>query len=448
MKTKCILRDAIESEFKKTNSVKISIVIPVYNVKRFLPECLDSILAQSFTDFEVICVDDGSTDDSPHILDSYAFKDDRIRIIHTTNGGYGRAVNIGLDNARGEYVGIVESDDIILDDFLATLWTAVSVNKTDIVKSECFFWWPSREYRYRLHLSGLDRYFGTAVPKDMLWLRCQFFMNTWTGLYRKAFLDQYGIRHHESPGASYQDNGFWMQSMIFADEVIFLDYAGYLYRQDNEAASIKDERKVYAMSDEYVWLADRLQGKVSREAMDVVNTYRLIRGYWNLYRIADEYKREFCERLISDYSSYGNVFYRDLTWQERYEDVKDDPSGLCAHIITNKNHIRERLDNASSVVIYGAGRRGERLYRIMCNNGWADKLICFVESEEPKKKKIGLTPVRKLDDVGAEMFKSLVVISAAKDSLMGKEMTDKLIQMGIKDYESGDLMIDNFYLVC
>lgn len=91
----------------------ISIIVPVYNVEAYLCRCIDSILAQTFTDFELILVDDGSPDNCSSICDEYAKKDSRIVVVHKENGGLSDARNTGLDIAKGEYIGFVDSDDFI-----------------------------------------------------------------------------------------------------------------------------------------------------------------------------------------------------------------------------------------------------------------------------------------------------------------------------------------------
>ena len=85
----------------------ISVIVPVYNVEQYLPHCIDSILTQTFTDFEVLLIDDGSTDNSGRICDEYAKKDNRIRVFHKENGGVSSARNVGLDNAEGEFLGFL-----------------------------------------------------------------------------------------------------------------------------------------------------------------------------------------------------------------------------------------------------------------------------------------------------------------------------------------------------
>lgn len=95
---------------------KISIIVPVYNVEKYLRKCIDSILNQTFKDFELILIDDGSTDESGKICDEYNLKDNRIKVIHKENGGLSSARNAGLDIAQGEYIGFVDSDDWIESD--------------------------------------------------------------------------------------------------------------------------------------------------------------------------------------------------------------------------------------------------------------------------------------------------------------------------------------------
>jgi glycosyltransferase involved in cell wall biosynthesis len=111
---------------------KLSIIIPVYNVEKYLRECLDSVVAQTFTDWECILVDDGSKDSSPAICDEYAQRDARFRVIHTTNGGQGRARNLGLGAMQGEYVTFVDSDDLLIDRYSHANCIAIMENDRSI----------------------------------------------------------------------------------------------------------------------------------------------------------------------------------------------------------------------------------------------------------------------------------------------------------------------------
>lgn len=427
------------------NIPKLSILIPIYNVEKFLPSCLDSVLSQTMSDLEIICINDGSTDSCGEILSDYASRDDRIKVINKPNTGYGHSMNIGLDNATGEYVGIVESDDRIEPDFFANLYKITSDNNLDILKCECKFVWDSEGYSFRYHAEHLNKYFCELITKDRLWLRCQFLMNIWAGIYRRDFLVANNIRFNETPGASYQDNGFWLQGMIFADRVMFTDEAGYLYRQDNTLASIKDPRKIYTMVDEYEWLADHLKEKISQRQMDVVNAFRLIRGYWSFFRIDDSKKREFCDRLISDYIKYGSVFTTDFAWQELFYQITSDTDGFCKRVIDAKKDIESRIDKVESIIIYGAGKRGQKLFRLMCDRGWRNKLQCFVETEKPDKESIATVQIYKYDSGEVNYSNSLVVISAADDSKMAQSMREKCEEIGITNVIGSNGFFDNYY---
>ncbi len=110
----------------------ISIIIPVYNVEKYLRECLDSVLAQTYKNLEVILIDDGSPDSCGKICDEYAAKDNRIKVIHQTNQGVSAARNVGLDAARGEYIGFVDSDDYIQPDMYEYLYQLISKDNADI----------------------------------------------------------------------------------------------------------------------------------------------------------------------------------------------------------------------------------------------------------------------------------------------------------------------------
>lgn len=107
------------------NNPKVSVIVPVYNVEKLLQRCIDSILAQTFTDFELLLIDDGSKDKSGEICDEYAAKDSRIRVFHKQNGGVSTARNIGIDKAQGEWIYFVDSDDIVLPSALGTFCSLI-----------------------------------------------------------------------------------------------------------------------------------------------------------------------------------------------------------------------------------------------------------------------------------------------------------------------------------
>ena len=114
---------------------RISIIVPVYNVEKYLKKCVDSILGQTFTDFELLLIDDGSTDNSGSICDELAKTDNRIKVIHKENGGLSDARNIGIEVAKGDFIGFIDSDDYIDEDMYAFLYN--NILKYDAELSMC-----------------------------------------------------------------------------------------------------------------------------------------------------------------------------------------------------------------------------------------------------------------------------------------------------------------------
>ena len=128
------IKTGFDFAFEHPAEVDLSIIVPCYNVERYVGDCLDSILSQDATcAFEVVAVNDGSTDGTPQILERYASNDARVRVIHQKNRGFSGARNVGIDNARGRVLMFVDSDDAILPRHIANLWTALEESGADIV---------------------------------------------------------------------------------------------------------------------------------------------------------------------------------------------------------------------------------------------------------------------------------------------------------------------------
>ena len=124
---------------------KVSVLVPICNVEKYLEQCLSSLATQDMHDMEIICLNDGSKDGSSEIAHKYERKDSYFRVIDKSNSGYGKTMNLGLSLAKGEYVGIVESDDFVEPDMFSYLYTVAKENDADVVKSA--FW---------IHVNGSD----------------------------------------------------------------------------------------------------------------------------------------------------------------------------------------------------------------------------------------------------------------------------------------------------
>lgn len=235
----------------RESAPKISVIIPIYNVEKYLRTCLDSLVKQSLESIEFICVNDGSTDDSPTIMREYADRDERFVIITGPNKGYGHAVNEGLHAARGEYVGIVEPDDWVNPHMYEELYSAAALyngEKADVVKSSYWNFYdledgtpPYIEKSNMMEKMPHEKaVFDIHVNDELLYQH----PSIWSAIYLRDFLEAKGIRMMEAPGAGWVDNPFLFETLCQARQIVWIPSAYYFYRQTNPHASsyLKDYR--------------------------------------------------------------------------------------------------------------------------------------------------------------------------------------------------------------
>lgn len=285
---------------------KVSLILPIYNVSQYLRECLDSVVGQTLKEIEIICVNDGSTDDSLDIINEYAAKDERIVVITGPNGGYGKAMNKGLERATGEYIGIVEPDDYVVLEMYEELYETAKKYDLDFVKADFYRFTRDENGKENLKYEYIDktkiRYGELLFPKYQP--SCiRFMLNTWTGIYRREFIEKNHIRHNETPGASFQDNGFYFQTFVFAERAMLVNKPYYRNRRDNPNSSVKSKEKVYCMNVEYDFIRDILmRDQEIWERFQYVYWWRKYHNYWFTYnRIDDSYKEEYMERMRQEY---------------------------------------------------------------------------------------------------------------------------------------------------
>lgn len=148
--------------------MKISTIVPVYNVEKYLTKCIDSIINQTYKDLEIILVDDGSTDNSGQICDQYAKKDNRIKVIHKENGGLSDARNVGIKNSTGEYLSFIDSDDYIDKDMIECLYNAITNTNSDIAVCGKYIEGETGKYYLKNVNSQLKIYDSKEALKSIL----------------------------------------------------------------------------------------------------------------------------------------------------------------------------------------------------------------------------------------------------------------------------------------
>ena len=228
---------------------KISIIIPVYNVEKYLHQCIDSVINQTLKDIEIICVNDGSTDNSLNILNEYAKNDTRIRIINKKNSGYGDSMNKGIDVATGEYIGFVESDDFASLNMFEELYNLAKEFDAEVVRSN----W----YRYKEDSSNKESTnLYIDIPKNCIINPIEYkdlyIVHTLiaSAIYSRKYLNEFNIRFLPTPGASYQDTSFEAKTIMTANRIIVTNESFYNYRIDNPNSSVKQTGKVFCICDE------------------------------------------------------------------------------------------------------------------------------------------------------------------------------------------------------
>ena len=217
--------------------IKFSIIIPVYNVEKFLPECLDSIIAQTFSDFEVICMNDGSTDNSLEILQKYANKDSRFKVISQENQGQGIARNKAIDIAQGRYLLFVDPDDFIEPNTLEKIYEKFQQTDVDIIQfnfstcKENGRHSSIKSFKKRMHkefhysIKDNEIYNWRNIKKKNLE---EMSLCVWDKAYKMNLIKANNIRL--APNKHGEDHIFSISSNLLADKILYINKAFYHYR--------------------------------------------------------------------------------------------------------------------------------------------------------------------------------------------------------------------------
>lgn len=219
---------------------KVSVIIPVYNVEEYLAECIESVLNQTYMDFELILVNDGSKDKSGEICDRYALNDSRINVIHKENGGASSARNIGIETALGDYIYYLDSDDILEKNAIECLVTSAENSKANIVFFEADSFGVSGyvkdgNYHYK---KKYEEGAGKAVLESLV-LNKEFHVSTPLLFTRRSFLAESGVRFKE--GIMYEDMIYTFELFCKAEKICHLDKT--LYRRRYREASVMTNKK-------------------------------------------------------------------------------------------------------------------------------------------------------------------------------------------------------------
>ncbi len=236
----------------------ISVIVPVYKVEDYLLPCIDSILAQTYQNLEIILVDDGSPDNCGKICDEYAKKDKRIVVLHKENGGLSDARNAGLDICKGEYISFVDSDDLIHHQFIEKLYENIITSDADLVYCAVTKF-LNKEDIYsaidtHVHCSNTVVFDKPAIFDELLFEHLSFYEHVvaWNKLYKRKLWDV--LRYPK--GRIHEDEFVIHHIFDLCEKVIFIDSHLYFYRQRQDSIMFAT-RTVKQILDKYAAFEDR-----------------------------------------------------------------------------------------------------------------------------------------------------------------------------------------------
>lgn len=205
--------------------VKVSVVLPVYNVEPYLRDCMDSIVNQTLTDTEIICVNDGSPDNSLDILKEYASRDERITVIDQENGGHAVATNRGIDMATGDYLFLMDSDDVLDLRALELTYEKAIEKEVDFVLFKAINYDDENDRYYETEVYSMDKIAAVVGEKvfdynDIKELMFEAIVTPWSKLFKREFIMENNIRFPE--GLIFEDNVFFYEALLKAKRIYFL----------------------------------------------------------------------------------------------------------------------------------------------------------------------------------------------------------------------------------
>lgn len=349
------------------DNIKISIIIPVYNVEQWLPECLDSCINQTLKEIEIICVNDCSPDNSGKILERYAARDNRVRIItHVVNKGLGAARNTGLAASHGEYIWFVDSDDYIALDACQFLYDTAKKNDVDIL---CFnmsnFIMSTDKEERKLHSIDRFTWINNSVihpDRDALVLQGNMLISACIYIARRRYVSKFSFREN----CFYEDTDYVPILFTCAESVLCIEYIAYY-------------RRLRADSIMHTSLS---QKKIEDKKAVVISLKKFI----EIHKIPKEH---FLYKFFSGFASYvaGLIYKNDILYE------------LGIH-------------ENDKIVIYGAGSWGKNIYELLTS--YNIEIPFFVDSSlEKQQTYVCDLPVKGLNALAN--YNGIVFIAVKKD---------------------------------
>ncbi len=393
---------------------EVSVIVPVHNSEQYLTEALESLLHQSITDLEILCIEDQSTDRTRTILSECEEKDKRIRVIFDVNSSYGHKINIGIKYALGKYICILESDDIFRRDMVSTLYELAECKGADYVDCdyEAFFDYRGKRYFFLVQKYTIPNLYGRlcTISDREIELQSGPTGAIWTGLYRTDFIRENEISMFESPGAAYQDTSFRFLVSLYSEKSYHLPSCLHQYRVDNAMSSIHDMKKVFQIVEEYDYLKRTLQEKNCFDRWaPIYKEWRKESFQWNLSRLSDESRDRFLKYYNKEFPNETEAFFE----------------GRNDFGVAGFQQLIDFSDNRN-VILFGIGRRGHFLADFFARNQMPVLGFC---DNNPHKEDMKGIEVLSPEQTSVKYPGAYYVITT---KMNGEVMQEQLLKIGIR----------------
>lgn len=388
--------------------IDISVIIPVYNVENYIDECVHSVLTQNFANMEVLCVEDGSCDDSLQTLKMLAKTDSRIRIIvHDTNKGLSEARNTGLRQAKGKYVLFVDSDDYIASNALKSLYDKAEEKGADIVYFDYIKFYDSTLKKRNSNIKIWKNYDGLYTGREFLCMTLkdnQYKCEAWRQFLRRDFLVEHQITF--LPGIFHEDNLFSFYTAMEAQRVCNLNKELYYYRQREH--SIMQTKNIKRAQSMFVILGE-------------------IYIYWKTHSFTEEesyYIGKLWESLYQSYIFYQS--YGDMDQEPKCGDQVDQTVYRILNKGTEKKWLNvdelsiDELRQYEHVIVYGAGQAAKQVINYLRLNQVEVTCIMVDSKKDNPNKFCGIT-VYEVADCFDLRETSMVIIGVTSTYASGIE---------------------------
>ena len=305
---------------------KVSIILPVYNVGKYLRQSLDSLINQTLENIEIICIDDGSTDESYDILEEYKSKDTRVKVIHKSNKGTGAARNDGLKLAKGECIGFVDPDDWVKPNMYERLYKEIKEKNLDIImcmpdgydernkKNAPFPYFIDENFKNIID----DRIFNWQDLSPFKYPMC-----VWNKLYTKKLFDENNIEFAE--GLDFEDHKVIFGTLLTAKRMFFIREKLYVYRFNREGSVLSDNNRRLIDHIEIFNIVENLMKQTNTFdalKMDFL-TYKIHNLLYYYSMIKDEYKKEYYWEMLKSLKNTDLTSEEYNILSEKYPDIKD-----------------------------------------------------------------------------------------------------------------------------